>query len=136
MKKTIALSSLAFLALAACSEPAEAPVVVEEKLGDYSALGTEPGWAVEIKDDKISFSSQNDKGFTLPVERMKKTDSGWDVRGFSGTDNINIHITSDQQCSDGMSDRSYADTVKVEASNAGILNGCGGTVTEGPDVPS
>lgn len=135
MKKTLALSSLCVLALTACGEPAETPVVVEEKLGDYSALGTEPGWAVEIKDDEIAFSSQNGKDFRLPVERMKKTDSGWEVRGFSDRDNINIHITSDQQCSDGMSDRSYADTVKVEASEAGRLNGCGGTVTEGPDGP-
>lgn len=135
MKKTLALSSLCVLALAGCGEPAEAPVVVEEKLGDYSALGTEPGWAVEIKGDEIAFSSQNSKDFKLPVERMKKTDSGWEIRGFSDRDNINIKITSGQQCSDGMSDRSYADTVKVEASEAGTLNGCGGTVTEGPDGP-
>jgi len=134
MKKTIALSSLAAMALSACGAPAEKPVA-EEKLGDYSALGTEPGWAIEIKDDAIAFSSQNGKDFKLPVERMKKTDSGWEVRGFSDTDNINIYITSDEQCSDGMSDRSYADTVKVEASEVGTLNGCGGTMTEGPDGP-
>lgn len=134
MKKIIALSSLAVLALAGCGEPAEAPVV-EEKLGDYSALGTEPGWAVEIKGDEIAFSSQNGKDFKLPVERAKKTASGWEVRGFSDTDNINIFITSGETCNDGMSDRSYADTVKVQASEAGTLNGCGGTVTEGSDGP-
>ncbi len=134
MKKTIALSSLAALALTACGEPAEAPVV-EEKLGDYSALGTEPGWLVEIKGENIAFTSQNGKDFTLPVERIKKTAGGWEVRGFSDTNNINIYITSGEQCSDGMSDRSYADTVKVQASDTGTLNGCGGTVTEGPDGP-
>tara|TARA_R110000824_G_scaffold123517_3_gene281432 strand:+ start:561 stop:968 length:408 start_codon:yes stop_codon:yes gene_type:complete len=134
MKNKIALSSLAALALTACGSPAEKPVA-EEKLGDYSAIGTEPGWAVEIKSDEIAFSSQNGKDFKLPVERAKKTDKGWEVRGFSGTDNINIYITSDEKCSDGMSDRSYADTVKVEASDNGTLNGCGGTVTEGPDGP-
>lgn len=134
MKNRIALSSLAALALTACGSPAEQPVA-EEKLGDYSAIGTEPGWAVEIKGDEIAFSSQNGKDFKLPVERAKKTASGWEVRGFSGTDNINIYITSDEKCSDGMSDRSYADTVKVQASDNGTLNGCGGTVTEGPDGP-
>ena len=134
MKNKIALSSLAALALTACGSPAEKPVA-EEKLGDYSAIGTEPGWAVEIKGDEIAFSSQNGKDFKLPVERAKKTASGWEVRGFSGTDNINIYITSDEKCSDGMSDRSYADTVKVQASDNGTLNGCGGTVTEGPDGP-
>jgi len=35
-----------------------------------------------------------------------------------------------------MSDRTYADTVKVEASDSGVLNGCGGSFTEGPDGPA
>lgn len=94
MKKIIALSSLATLALTACGAPAEEPPVVEEQLGDYSAIGTEPGWNVEIKDEKIAFTSQDGKDFTLPVERTKKTDGGWELRGFSGTDNINVYITS------------------------------------------
>lgn len=132
MKIIILLPSLAALALTACGAPAEEPVV-EEKLGDYKAIGTEPGWAVDIKDEKIAFTAQNGKDFTLAVERMKKTDSGWEVRGFSGTDNINIYITSGETCSDGMSDRSYADTVKVQASESGTLAGCGGTITEGAD---
>jgi len=134
MKKTIILSSLAALTLTACGAPAE-ETVVEENLGDYSAIGTEPGWAVDIKDEKIAFTSQNGKDFTLPIDRTKKTDTGWELRGFSGTDNINVYITSGEECSDGMSDRTYADTVKVEASDSGTLNGCGGSFTEGPDGP-
>ncbi len=135
MKKTIILSSLAALTLTACGTPAE-ETVVAEKLGDYSAIGTEPGWAVDIKDEKIAFTSQNGKDFTLPIDRTKKTDTGWELRGFSGTDNINVYITSGEECSDGMSDRTYADTVKVEASDSGTLNGCGGSFTEGPDGPA
>jgi uncharacterized membrane protein len=134
MKKAILLSTLAALTLTACGAPAEEPVV-EEKLGDYSAIGTEPGWTVDIKGEEIAFTSQNGKDFTLAVERMKKTDSGWEIRGFSDTDNINIYITSGETCNDGMSDRAYADTVKVQASESGTLNGCGGTITEGPDGP-
>lgn len=134
MKNAKLLSSLAALTLSGCGEPAATPVV-EETMGDYSAIGTEPGWAVEIKGEEIAFTSQNGKNFKLAVDRVKKTDSGWQVRGFSGTDNINIYITSGEKCSDGMSDRSYADTVKVEASESGTLNGCGGTITEGPDGP-
>jgi len=129
------LSSLAALTLTACGTPAE-ETVVAEKLGDYSAIGTEPGWAVDIKDEKIAFTSQNGKDFTLPIDRTKKTDTGWELRGFSGTDNINVYITSGEECSDGMSDRTYADTVKVEASDSGTLNGCGGSFTEGPDGPA
>ena len=134
MNKIILLPSLAALILTACGTPAEAPVV-EEKLGDYQAIGTEPGWAVDIKGENIAFTSQNGKNFTLAVERMKKTADGWEVRGFSDTHNINVYITSGAECNDGMSDRTYADTVKVEASESGTLNGCGGTITEGPDGP-
>jgi uncharacterized membrane protein len=135
MKKAIILSSLAALTFTACGTPAE-ETVVAEKLGDYSAIGTEPGWVVDIKDEKIAFTSQNGKDFTLPIDRTKKTDMGWELRGFSGTDNINVYITSGEECSDGMSDRTYADTVKVEASDSGTLNGCGGSFTEGPDGPA
>lgn len=134
MKKSILLAPLAALAFSACQEPVEEPVV-EEVMGDYSAIGTEPGWTVEIKGKDIAFTSQNGKDFKLPVERTKKTDSGWEVRGFSDRHNINIYITSGAECSDGMSDRTYADTVKVEASESGTLNGCGGSFTEGPDGP-
>ncbi len=134
MKNVILLSSLAALMLSGCGETAEEPVV-EEKLGDYNAIGTEPGWSVELKGEEIAFTTQDGNDFTLPVHRMVKTDSGWEVKGFSDVDNINIYITSGEKCSDGMSDRSYADTVKVEASKSGSLNGCGGAITEGPDGP-
>ena len=134
MKNIILLSSLAALTLSACDEPAAAPVA-EEKLGDYSAIGTEPGWRVDIKDDNIALTTQSGNDFTLPVQRMKKTDSGWEVKGFSDSHNINIYITSGETCSDGMSDRSYADTVKIEASENGTLNGCGGAITETADGP-
>ena len=90
---------------------------------------------MDIKGENIAFTSQNGKDFTLAVERMKKTADGWEVRGFSDTDNINVYITSGAECNDGMSDRTYTDTVKVEASESGTLNGCGGTFTEGPDGP-
>lgn len=132
MKNAILLSSLAALTLSACGEPAAEPVE-EATLGDYSAIGTEPGWTVEIKGEEIAFTTQESNDFKLPVYRMKKTGTGWEVKGFSDSHNINIYITSDEKCSDGMSDRSYADTVKVEASDSGTLNGCGGTITEGPD---
>ncbi|MEO9600736.1 hypothetical protein [Parasphingorhabdus sp.] len=135
MKNILLLSSLATLALTGCAEEAAEPVVVD-KLGDYEATGTEPGWTVAIGDEKIAFTSQNGKDFTLAVDRAKKTDSGWEVRGFSDTDNINIYITSDTECSDGMSDKVYADTVKVQASESGTLDGCGGSFSEGSDGPA
>ncbi len=134
MTRTILLASLAALALAGCEETAEKPVVAE-KLGDYKALGTEPGWTVEIKGEEIAFSNQEGNDFSLGIHQMKKTDTGWVIKGFSDRHNINIYVTSDEKCSDGMSDRTYADTVKLEVSDTGTLNGCGGTVTEGAEAP-
>ena len=134
MKNRIWLSALTALMLSGCGEPAAEPVE-EANLGDYSAIGTEPGWTVEIKGEEIAFTTQEGNDFTLPIYRMKKTDSGWEVKGFSDAHNINIYINSGETCSDGMSDRSYSDTVKVEASDDGTLNGCGGTITEGADGP-
>ncbi len=124
-----------FLALftMSCSEATEQPAATEEKLGDYSALGTEPGWTVDIKSDKIAFTSQEGKNIDLPVDRAKKTETGWEVRGFSDQDNINISITSGAECSDGMSDRKYADTVEIKAGEVGTRMGCGGEITEEPN---
>ena len=136
MNKLILGSIATVLALSGCEETAEAPVE-EEKLGDYKAGGTEPFWNVEVKGEEITFTTADGTNdFTLPVSRMKKTDTGWTVKGFSDKHNINLYITTGEECSDGMSDRTYADTVKVEASESGTLNGCGGEFTEGENGPA
>ena len=135
MQKLILGSLAAALALTGCEEAAEAPVE-QEKLGDYKAGGTEPFWNVEITGEEIGFSTADGtNNFSLPVSRMNKTDTGWTIKGFSDKHNINLYITLGEECSDGMSDRKYADTVKVEASESGTLNGCGGDFEEGPDGP-
>ena len=128
MKKIIFVSAL--IGLAGCDQPAEKPAV-EEKLGDYSSLGTEPGWTAEVKGEEIAFTSMSGNDFTLAVQRMKKTDFGWEVKGFDDRHNITLTITTGEKCSDGMSDREYADTVKVSASESGVLDGCGGDIAEG-----
>ncbi len=134
MKKLILGAFSASLALAGCEEPVAEPVE-EEKLGDYKAGGIEPFWNVDIKGEEIAFSTADGNDFTLPVARMNKTDTGWKVQGFSDVHNINLYITSGEECSDGMSDRKFADTVKVEASDSGTMEGCGGDFEEGPDGP-
>lgn len=136
MKKLILGSMAAALILTGCEEQAAAPVE-EAKLGDYKAGGTEPFWNVDIKGEEISFSTvDGDNNFSLPVARMKATETGWTVKGFSDVHNINLYITTGEECSDGMSDRTYADTVKVEVSKGGTLNGCGGDFEEGEDGPA
>ncbi len=135
MRKCLLLSSLAVLALAACEEPVEEPVE-EPELGDYKGGGTEPFWGVEVKGEEIIFTTaEGTNDFTLPIARMNKTDTGWTVKGFDDQHNINLYITTGEECSDGMSDRVYADTIKVEASESGTLEGCGGDFEEGPDGP-
>lgn len=136
MRNLIVGALASVLVLSGCEEPVEAPVE-EEKLGDYKAGGTEPFWNVEIKGEEIIFSTADgDNDFTLPVARMNTTESGWTVKGFSDEHNINIYITTGEECSDGMSDRAYADTVKVEVSKGGTLNGCGGDYEESEDDPA
>ncbi len=133
MKNTIFAVPFLALIITSCGEKTEAPAAAEEKLGDYSALGTEPGWTVDIKGEEIAFTSEEGKKINLPVDRAKKTGTGWEVRGFSDQDNINISITSGAECSDGMSDRKYADTVKIAAGEVGTREGCGGEITVGGD---
>lgn len=128
------LAALPFLLTACNSEPPDS-APVEEKLVEYKALGTEPFWAVEIKDDQIAYSSiEATNDFTLPIQRMKKTPTGWEIKAFNDHDNITLTIASAQTCSDGMSDREYADTVKVAVSNAGYQSGCGGEILSDPEA--
>lgn len=126
------IAALPFLLTACNSEPPEAPPV-EEKLAEYKAIGTEPFWSIEIKDDQIAYSSpEATNDFTLPIQRMKKTPTGWEIKGFNDQHNITVTVASAQKCNDGMSDNEYADTVKVAVSNAGYQTGCGGDILSGP----
>ncbi|MEO9469400.1 hypothetical protein [Parasphingorhabdus sp.] len=136
MKPTILLLPMVSLFMGGCGETVEKPAETVEKLGDYTALGTEPGWLVEVKDDQIVHTTQSGENeFTLPVSRMKKTATGWEIKGFSDRHNITLTVTSEKACNDGMSDREYADTVRVAVSEGGYLDGCGGDIISGSEAP-
>ncbi len=135
MKKAIFILPILPLLLIACGDAAEQAAPAEEKLTEYKAYGTEPGWSVEIKDDNIAYSSMEaTNDFNLPVQRAKKTATGWEIKGFSDQHNITVTITSGKKCDDGMSDREYADTVKISVSGAGHRNGCGGAILSDPEA--
>ena len=122
MKKPL-LACFSFLAISACM-----PVNMDSSSpatdsADYRALGTEPFWSLTIGPSQIMYESASDAKpaiYRTPEPRPS----------FNGTryvgENIAIDITH-SPCSDGMSDRRYADTVTVRM-DAKTLNGCGGAI--------
>jgi len=116
---------LALPALAACVPAAEAPPQSpgEAPAAAYMALGTEPGWTLEITPARLNYDG--DYGATkimVPNPGAKPSLNG---RTYVG-DRLSVVIKT-APCSDGMSDRRYADTVRVIADGK-TLHGCGGPI--------
>jgi heat shock protein HslJ len=87
----------------------------------YKALGTEPFWALTITPQTIRFESPNLRApVSVATPRV--------IHGFAGeiyqTRRINVNIVH-KRCSDGMSDRTYPDTVQVTVDGK-RYEGCGG----------
>jgi heat shock protein HslJ len=118
------LPLLTLPALAACAPATESP---PQSRGDqpttYLALGTEPGWTLEITPDRLNYDG--DYGATkimVPNPGAKPSLNG----RIYATDRLSV-VIKQAPCSDGMSDRRFADTVRVIADGK-TLNGCGGTI--------
>ncbi len=130
----LVLPSLALLALAACGEPAPAPQPEPTPqpapvLGGVDlaqpirALGTEPFWGVDIGPDGMTYEG---------VDRPKEVAPRGEVQlmgtmaVFSGATDKGrtLKVTLiDTDCSDGMSDRLYPLTARVEIGDE-TLQGC------------
>ncbi|MEZ0243298.1 MAG: META domain-containing protein [Sphingomonas sp.] len=86
----------------------------------YKALGTEPFWALTITPQTMKFEAPDRAPVTVPTPRV--------INGFAGeiyqTRRINVNIVH-KRCSDGMSDRTYPDTVQVTVDGK-RFEGCGG----------
>ncbi len=135
MKNALLVMPILPLLLVACGSDNEKAPAPEEKLTEYKAYGTEPGWTVEIQNDEIIHTSQDgNNDFNLAIQRMKATPTGWEIKGFSDKNNITVTITSDEECNDGMSDRKYPDTVTVSVSGSGYHTGCGGEILSDPEA--
>lgn len=87
----------------------------------YHAVGTEPGWSLDIDSRTMRFSGaygQNPVSVATP--RV--------IVGFAGeiyqTPRLNVNVVHGR-CSDGMSDRTYPDKVQVTA-DGHPYSGCGG----------
>ena len=85
----------------------------------YRALGTEPFWSVNIDGGQLRYSTP-DGNFSDTLLSAEETGDGriYRSRRF-------MLQTSLQECSDGMSDRRYRDTVRATV-DGNRLEGCGG----------
>ena len=87
----------------------------------YHALGTEPGWSLTIDQRMMRFSGPYGIGpVAEPTPRV--------IHGFAGESyqgkRIRVNIVHGQ-CSDGMSDRVYPDSVQLGVDGTSY-RGCGG----------
>lgn len=89
----------------------------------YRALGTEPFWSVTIDGGRMTYDPMEGPEVSVPLPAPAPL--GNDGRRYA-TDRLTMEIVPGQ-CSDGMSDRLYADTVRVTADGR-ALNGCGGAI--------
>lgn len=112
------------LALAACAPAAEGPPQSPgEQPAAYMALGTEPGWTLEITPSRLNYDGDyGETKIMVPNPGAKPSMNGERYV----TDRLTVDITH-AECSDGMSDRRYRDTVTVMADGK-TVKGCGGKI--------
>ncbi len=108
--------------------PACATILPDDGLGEvprgdaYLALGTEPFWSVEITDTRIAYNDAENRTVRVANPGARPSFNG---RRYV-TRRLSVDVTA-TPCSDGMSDRRYADSVIVEVDGRS-LSGCGGRV--------
>lgn len=137
----LVVPALAALSLAAC-EPAEAPgggvatpptepaPALElggvDLTGDLNLLGTEPFWGVEISGGQIRIAGVDRPEMTAPraTPVVQGTTATWTTTTDDGQPLVITVMDTD--CSDGMSDRTYPLTARVQVGME-TLNGCGAT---------
>jgi heat shock protein HslJ/uncharacterized membrane protein len=89
----------------------------------YRAIGTEPFWDLEIGRDLIFTDRGNNVSVSQPAPQP--------INGVAGetyqTPRLEVNIVH-RQCSDGMSDRSYPDTVDVRVDGRQRYRGCGAPI--------
>lgn len=137
--RIVIAAALAALSLAACSPPAEtpeapapgpaAPVVLGGvDLGQpLRALGTEPFWGVDITPQTLTYTAVDSAAITAenPGPTIQGTTAVYAASASDGTALVVTLIAT--ECSDGMSDRVYPLTARVELGPQ-TLNGCAASV--------
>ncbi|WP_411339565.1 META domain-containing protein [Sphingopyxis sp. J-6] len=114
---------VSLFALSACVPAAEPPQSPGGSAGSYMALGTEPGWTLEITPGLLNYDG--DYGDTKIVIANPGARPSFNGERYV-TPRLTVDITHGE-CSDGMSDRRYRDTVTVTADGQ-TVKGCGGGI--------
>lgn len=99
------------------------PAAPPQSSTTYSALGTEPGWTLRITPGRLYY--EGDYGATkidVPRPEPRATFNGHRYESAR----LTVDVTHGE-CSDGMSDRLYEDSVTVTA-NGKTVKGCGGAI--------
>lgn len=123
MFKPLAALTLS-LTLTGCVPTAEAPQRPgTPPAASYFALGTEPGWTLEITPGMLNYDG--DYGDTKIVVANPGARPSFNGERYV-TPRLTVDITH-SECSDGMSDRRYRDTVTLTAEGK-TVKGCGGGV--------
>ncbi|MDP9422793.1 MAG: META domain-containing protein [Pseudomonadota bacterium] len=89
----------------------------------YRAIGTEPFWDLEIGRELIFTDRGNNISVSQPAPPPIQGTAGPIYR----TDRLEVNIVH-RQCSDGMSERSYPDTVDVRVDGRQRYRGCGAPI--------
>ena len=113
------------LILAGCASMGtpEAPGEKSPPDAAYMAIGTEPGWTLEITPERLNYAG--DYGETkIAVPNPGAAPS---MNGATYAAGRLAVVIKHVACSDGMSDRRYADTVRVIADGKNV-QGCGGAI--------
>lgn len=126
------------LTLTACSDPAPTgseapPAPAQAVLGDIDlnqplrALGTEPFWAVEITPQDLAYTAVDavEVRASNPGPTIQGTTAVYAAAAPDGTALVVTLIAT--ECSDGMSDRVYPLTARVELGSE-TLSGCAASV--------
>lgn len=103
------------------------PAAAQSDAQPYKALGTEPFWSLTIGTRSMRYEAPG----TVPVIVGKPKP----ITGFNGERYVARRMTVDithVECNDGMSDRTFRDTVTVTMGRK-TLRGCGGAIlSDGP----
>ena len=119
------------LALAACKPaakeaaapppppaPAAPPPVVVQVAGDWNAAGTEPFWALEVREKTLKLSRPGEPDIVVPNPgaTVQGPKTLWPAQGMSVT-------FLEGSCSDGMSDKTFSHFAEVTTVDV-MLKGC------------